>query len=112
MLSRRMVSPGGHSAILPTRYSRYRRANQLQLSKEEEGETGPDAEVTKEDQDKINSFSRLHNREKVLEEELKSKQVRGALELLLHFEPSRSPDFWIFRSSVGRSSWLEDSIQS
>lgn len=44
------------------------------LSKEEEGEVGPDAEVTKEDQDKINSFSRLHNRERLLEEELQGKQ--------------------------------------
>ncbi|KAK5357948.1 hypothetical protein LTR20_008945 [Exophiala xenobiotica] len=42
------------------------------LSKEEEsGST--DAEVTKEDQDQINTFSRLHNRSKVLEEELSTK---------------------------------------
>lgn len=33
-------------------------------------------EVRREDQDKINRFSRLHQREKVLEEELKTKQVR------------------------------------
>ncbi|KIW18821.1 hypothetical protein PV08_03110 [Exophiala spinifera] len=43
------------------------------LSKEEESES-TDAEVTKEDQDKINTFSRLHNRSKVLEEELATKQ--------------------------------------
>ncbi|KIX07323.1 uncharacterized protein Z518_01976 [Rhinocladiella mackenziei CBS 650.93] len=43
------------------------------LSKEEESES-TDAEVTKEDQDKINTFSRLHNRSKVLEEELSAKQ--------------------------------------
>jgi hypothetical protein len=48
----------------------------LQLSKEEEGESGPDAEVTKDDQDKINSFSRLHNRERIIEEQLQTKQVR------------------------------------
>lgn len=50
-------------------------ADQPQLSKEDESESGPDAEVTKEDQDKINSFSRLHNKERVLEEELQAKQV-------------------------------------
>jgi len=43
------------------------------LSKHEEEGT-PDAEVTREDQDKINAFSRLHQREKVLEEELQTKQ--------------------------------------
>lgn len=32
--------------------------------------------MRREDQDKINRFSRLHQREKVLEEELKAKQVR------------------------------------
>jgi len=44
------------------------------LSKEEEGEGKADAEVTREDQDKINAFSRLHQREKVLVEELQTKQ--------------------------------------
>ncbi|EXJ90066.1 prefoldin subunit 4 [Capronia epimyces CBS 606.96] len=44
-----------------------------QLSKEEESEA-TDAEVTKEDQDKINAFSKLHNRSKALEEELATKQ--------------------------------------
>ncbi|KIW70084.1 hypothetical protein PV04_02390 [Phialophora macrospora] len=43
------------------------------LSREEESES-TDAEVTKEDQDKINAFSRLHNRSKALEEELSTKQ--------------------------------------
>ncbi|KAL6252665.1 hypothetical protein RBB50_000384 [Rhinocladiella similis] len=43
------------------------------LSKEEESES-TDAEVTKEDQDKINTFSRLHNRSKIIEEELATKQ--------------------------------------
>jgi len=43
------------------------------LSKDEESST-PDAEVTREDQDKINAFSRLHNREKKYEEELEHKQ--------------------------------------
>ncbi|EXJ95087.1 hypothetical protein A1O1_00205 [Capronia coronata CBS 617.96] len=43
------------------------------LSKKEESEA-TDAEVTKEDQDKINRFSKLHNRSKLLEEQLAAKQ--------------------------------------
>ncbi|KAN0106877.1 Prefoldin, subunit 4 [Hyaloscypha variabilis] len=44
------------------------------LSKEDEAATGSDEiEVRREDQDKINKFSRLHQREIVLEEELKLK---------------------------------------
>lgn len=52
-------------------------ANQnLQLSKEDEAATGGDeVEVRREDQDKINKFSRLHQREILLEEELKTKHV-------------------------------------
>lgn len=46
----------------------------LQLSKEEESDS-TDAEVTREDQDKINTFSKLHNRSKILQEELSQKQV-------------------------------------
>jgi prefoldin subunit 4 len=34
--------------------------------------------VRREDQDKINRFSRLHQREALLEEQLKAKQVRIA----------------------------------
>ncbi len=36
-----------------------------------------DLEVRREDQDKINKFSRLHQREILLEEELKIKAVRN-----------------------------------
>ncbi|PQE31150.1 prefoldin subunit 4 protein [Rutstroemia sp. NJR-2017a WRK4] len=44
------------------------------LSKEDEAAVGADeVEVRREDQDKINRFSRLHQREIGLEEELKSK---------------------------------------
>ncbi|CAL3966671.1 hypothetical protein PZA11_003248 [Diplocarpon coronariae] len=44
------------------------------LTKEDEAATGGDeVEVRREDQDKINKFSRLHQREIALEEELKSK---------------------------------------
>ncbi|EKD19519.1 uncharacterized protein L3040_002601 [Drepanopeziza brunnea f. sp. 'multigermtubi'] len=45
------------------------------LTKEDEAATGGDGvEVRREDQDKINKFSRLHQREIALEDELKSKQ--------------------------------------
>ncbi|KAL4975633.1 Prefoldin subunit-domain-containing protein [Aspergillus desertorum] len=46
------------------------------LSKEDEGTIGNsgDTEVRREDQEKINRFSRLHQRETVLEEKLKAKQ--------------------------------------
>lgn len=47
-----------------------------QLSREEEGLGGSDEnEVRREDQEKINRFSRLHQREATLEEQLKGKQV-------------------------------------
>ena len=36
---------------------------------------GNELEVRREDQDKINRFSRLHQRETVLEDELKAKAV-------------------------------------
>ena len=48
---------------------------QIQLTREEEATT-EDKEVRREDQDKINGFSRLHQQETTLEEELKTKQVR------------------------------------
>ncbi|MCJ1402117.1 hypothetical protein MMC11_005336 [Xylographa trunciseda] len=44
------------------------------LTKEDEAAVGADeTEVTREDQDKINRFSRLHQREILLEDELKTK---------------------------------------
>ncbi|KAL8730220.1 MAG: hypothetical protein Q9166_004197 [cf. Caloplaca sp. 2 TL-2023] len=44
------------------------------LSKEDEVAVGKeDLEVRREDQDKINKFSRLHQREMLLEDELKGK---------------------------------------
>lgn len=57
----------------------------LQLSKEDEAAVGADeTEVRREDQDKINKFSRLHQREMLLEDELKTKAVRHPL----HFKGS------------------------
>ena len=48
-----------------------------QLSKEDEAAASNDeTEVRREDQDKINQFSRLHQRQMLLEEELKVKAVR------------------------------------
>ncbi|KAL1980014.1 hypothetical protein VTN96DRAFT_4811 [Rasamsonia emersonii] len=44
------------------------------LSKEDEASAGDDTEVRREDQDKINRFSRLHQRESMLEEQLKAKR--------------------------------------
>ncbi|KAL3436630.1 Prefoldin subunit-domain-containing protein [Aspergillus tetrazonus] len=50
--------------------------NHRMLSKEDEAAIGnsEDTEVRREDQEKINRFSRLHQRETVLEEKLKGKQ--------------------------------------
>lgn len=48
----------------------------FELSKEDEASVGKDElEVRREDQDKINKFSRLHQRETTLEDELKIKAV-------------------------------------
>lgn len=47
----------------------------MQLSREEEDSIGEEKEVRREDQEKINRFSRLHSREQTLEGELKAKVV-------------------------------------
>ncbi|KAI3323966.1 Prefoldin subunit-domain-containing protein [Xylariaceae sp. AK1471] len=47
--------------------------NRRMLTKDDEATGGDEVEVRREDQDKINKFSRLHQRELILEEELKSK---------------------------------------
>ena len=48
-----------------------------QLTKEDEASTrGEEVQVRREDQEKINKFSTLHQKETALEEELKNKQVR------------------------------------
>ena len=61
-----------------------------QLSKEDEVSSGnsTDNEVRREDQEKINRFSRLHQRETVLLETLKGKQVLLPL--------SQHPSLWCF----------------
>ena len=46
----------------------------MQLSKQDEGE---EAEVRKEDQERINRFSTLHRKVATLEDELKTKNVSG-----------------------------------
>nr|POE86556.1 prefoldin subunit 4 [Quercus suber] len=50
------------------------RLTKQQLSREEEASIGEEKEVRREDQEKINRFSRLHSREKGLEQELQTKQ--------------------------------------
>lgn len=55
-------------------------------------------EVRREDQDKINKFSRLHQREVALEEELKSKHVRS-----LHLQKSAGQSL-----TAGRQKEKED----
>ncbi|KAK1761191.1 Prefoldin subunit-domain-containing protein [Echria macrotheca] len=47
--------------------------NRRMLSREDEEAAGEEIEVRREDQDKINKFSRLHQHELSLEEELKLK---------------------------------------
>ncbi|KAK8129790.1 prefoldin subunit [Apiospora kogelbergensis] len=47
--------------------------NRRMLSKEEEVAAGDEVEVRREDQDKINKFSRLHQKELNIEEELRVK---------------------------------------
>ncbi|KAI1199348.1 Prefoldin subunit-domain-containing protein [Nemania serpens] len=47
--------------------------NRRMLSKDDEATGGDEVEVRREDQDKINKFSRLHQRELNLQDELKSK---------------------------------------
>jgi len=48
-----------------------------QLTKEEEDAMGDEVEVRREDQDKINKFSRLHQHELSIEDELSTKNVRS-----------------------------------
>lgn len=56
----------------------------VQLTKEDEALTGSeDNEVRREDQEKINRFSRLHQRETLLEEQLKLKMVCSSLLFIL-----------------------------
>ncbi|KAK3661363.1 hypothetical protein LTR22_007570 [Elasticomyces elasticus] len=46
------------------------------LSREEEAQIGEEKEVRREDQEKINRFSRLHSREKGLDEQLKAREQK------------------------------------
>lgn len=78
-----------HDATSHGAYIRWERTHQarrmkltalgeLQLSKEDEAAAGgEEQEVRREDQDKINKFSRLHQKEMSIEEELKAKHVRA-----------------------------------
>jgi prefoldin subunit 4 len=53
------------------------------LTKEEEDAMGDEVEVRREDQDKINKFSRLHQHELTIVEELKAKNVREPPQMTL-----------------------------
>ncbi|KAK4946871.1 hypothetical protein LTR28_007730, partial [Elasticomyces elasticus] len=71
------------------------------LSKEDEAAAGDEIEVRREDQDKINRFSRLHQREKLLQEELKKdkedlEEISGELELA--DEDEKVPNLLMFGS--------------
>lgn len=57
-----------------------------QLSKAEE-EGSDEVEVRREDQDKINRFSRLHQRELLLQEQLESKNVCPTTDREIPFIP-------------------------
>jgi prefoldin subunit 4 len=54
------------------------------LTKEEEDAMGPEVEVRREDQDKINKFSRLHQHELAIEEDLKTKNVSSSPRRIHH----------------------------
>lgn len=80
-MQRRMVS---YHLYLPLVDILIQALTSFQLSREDEAGIGKeDLEVRREDQDKINSFSRLHQREILLEEDLKSKAV-PASSLVFH----------------------------
>lgn len=58
----------------------------VQLTKDEEASAqSEDLEVRREDQEKINRFSSLHQKEEILEEELRAKIVRQRLLDLTNF---------------------------
>lgn len=80
-MQRRMV---GHSQIVPLANALTR----IQLTKEEEASAGSeDLEVRREDQEKINRFSSLHQKETALEDELRAKIVRE-ISVLYQFTPT------------------------
>ena len=67
------------------RVSHKQALTKLQLTKEEEASAGgDDMEVRREDQEKINRFSSLHQKETALEEELRAKIVSLHVRLCAH----------------------------
>lgn len=73
--------------LLSTRLIISIKTDKIKLSKDEEATAagGEENEVRREDQEKINRFSRLHQRESVLEELLQGKNVRFFFFLLLYY---------------------------
>ncbi|THX83863.1 hypothetical protein D6D04_02786 [Aureobasidium pullulans] len=51
------------------------------MSRRMANEEGEETEVRREDQDKINRFSTLHQKEKLLQADLKTKEVRSRLNM-------------------------------
>ncbi|KAI4122918.1 MAG: hypothetical protein LQ338_005551 [Usnochroma carphineum] len=64
-------------ADVRTRKLQFSMQRRMLSQQDEEAVGNEELEVRREDQDKINKFSRLHQRETLLEEELKSKAVSG-----------------------------------
>ncbi|KXJ97387.1 Gim complex component GIM3-like protein [Microdochium bolleyi] len=54
--------------------------NRRMLTKADEATAGDEVEVRREDQDKINKFSRLHQRELNIQDELKAKMEKEELD--------------------------------
>jgi hypothetical protein len=76
MVQPRMVSqPPPSSNDKPRQSPLKLTGTDAQLTKADEATANDENEVRREDQEKINRFSRLHQRETVLEEQLKGKQV-------------------------------------
>jgi hypothetical protein len=58
-----------------------------QLTKEEEASAAnEDMEVRREDQEKINRFSSLHQKEEIIEEELRAKIVSPSRVHICHYQ--------------------------
>lgn len=78
-----------HSQAIHIQPATANRSSGVQLTKEDEQAVGDEVEVRREDQDKINKFSRLHQRELKYEEELKTKSVRIFLQPSMTWQRGR-----------------------
>lgn len=79
--------------------------SRVQLTKADEATAGDEVEVRREDQDKINKFSRLHQRELNIQDELKAKMVQTASPFRFHlllFSVQLMADHAIFVHTEGK----------